>query len=219
MASIRKYPLVTGEVYHIFNRSIAKYNIFVHDYDFERMRDLFKYYQWEGRKLRFSRWKSMKKKTSYNNGDKAQNKLVTIIAYCIMPTHIHLVLKQEKDGGISKFMSQISNSYARYFNVKYKRKGPLWEKEFSNVLVENDEQLMHLTRYVHLNPSTAYLVNNPEDWLFSSYREYLDREDTEHSICDFNSIIDISPPVYREFVRDRIGYQRDLVKIKHLLLD
>jgi putative transposase len=79
-----------------------------------------------------------------------------------MPTHIHLVLRQLKDGGISKFMSNILNSYSRYFNIKHNRKGPLWEGRFRKVLVGSDEQLLHLTRYVHLNPVTACLVDKPK---------------------------------------------------------
>ncbi|MCM8826817.1 MAG: hypothetical protein NC904_04785 [Candidatus Omnitrophica bacterium] len=93
-------------------------------------------------------------------------------------------------------MSRVSNSYARYFNIKYGRRGPLWEGTFKNVLVNNDEQLLHLTRYIHLNPTTAFLVERPEDWSFSSYREYLDKED-----------------------KDKIGYQRDLEMIKHLVFE
>lgn len=108
MVTVRKFPLVSGEVYHIFNKSIADYKIFNQDSDFERMRELFKYYRWGIRPVRFSRWKEVKEKDSYQNGIVEENKLVEIIAYCIMPTHIHLVLKQLKDRGISIFMSQLS---------------------------------------------------------------------------------------------------------------
>jgi len=219
MATIRKYPLVTNEVYHIFNRSIAKYTIFNNDAEFNRMRELFRYYMWENRRLRFSKWKELKTDTSSQDDLDGLNKLVIIIAYCVMPTHIHLVLQQRKDNGISVFMSQISNSYSRYFNVKYKRKGPLWEKEFNNVLVEDNEQLLHLTRYIHLNPSTAYLVDNPQEWPASSYGEYLGKVSKKDRICEFESIINISPSEYKEFVEDRVGYQRDLANIKHLLLE
>ena len=61
---------------------------------------------------------------------------VEIIAYCIMPTHFHLVVKQLKEDGISFFIQQILNSYSRYFNIKTKRKGPLWEGRFQNVIIE-----------------------------------------------------------------------------------
>ena len=70
-------------------------------------------------------------------------------------------------------MRRLLNSYTRYFNEKIKRKGPLWEGRFKKVLVNSDEQLLHLTRYVHLNPVSAGIVEKPEDWPCSSYREYI----------------------------------------------
>ncbi len=78
-----------------------------------------------------------------------------------MPTHIHLILKQLKEDGISAYMSKILNSYTCYFNRRTKRKGPLWESRFKRVEVTSDEQLLHLTRYIHLNPVTAHIVEEP----------------------------------------------------------
>ncbi|MDO8579983.1 MAG: transposase, partial [Candidatus Omnitrophota bacterium] len=140
--------------------------------------------------------------------------LVEIIAYCLMPTHIHLVLKQLKDNGISHFMRNIQNSYTHYFNERYKRKGPLWIGRFKNVLVESDSQLLHLTRYVHLNPSTAGLTRNPLDW-HSSYGEYLNPK-TNDRLCHWEELIDLSTSQYRAFVEERIDYQRELAFLKHL---
>ena len=146
-------------------------------------------------------------------------KVVQIVAYCIMPTHLHLILKQLKEDGIANFMRKVLNSYSHYFNIKHKRKGPLWEARFKNVLVRTDEQLLHLTRYIHLNPVTAYLVDKPEDWLFSSYKEYVSNVVDEERICKYNNILDIEPDSYKKFVEDRILYQRDLAKIKELILE
>jgi len=135
-----------------------------------------------------------------------------------MPTHIHLVLKQVVDNGISKFMAKVLNSYSRYFNCRHHRKGHLFEGKFKNVLVKDDEQMLHLTRYFHLNPTTAGLVKKPEDWFHSSYSEYIGKN-KEDSICDFKEIISIKPAQYRKFVHDRIDYQKKLSLIKHLLID
>ena len=221
MATIRKFPLVKDEIYHIYNRSIAKYQIFNITVEFSRMRELFSYYQRGEKKQRFSEWEKRKNVIPEKEDPeiKKANRLVSIIAYCIMPTHFHLILKQLKDKGISVFMSQISNSYTRYFNLKHKRKGPLWEREFQNVLVSTDEQLLHLTRYIHLNPVTAFLADKPEDWLFSSYKEFLGEVEGGDKICSFENILDITPKQYKTFVDDRISYQRDLDKIKHLTLE
>jgi len=223
MSEMRKDPLVNGEIYHVFNKSIAEYKIFNNDPEFLRMIDVICYYQREKPDLKFSDF--VRTPQVKNNqlpprrwGKRGKNKLLEIIAYCVMPTHLHLVVKQLQENGISTFMSNAQNSYARYFNTKHKRKGPLWEGRFKSVLVETDEYLLHLTRYIHLNPTTAYLVEKPEDWLVSSYREYLLSVGNSR-VCKYEDILDIGPKDYKEFVEDRISYQRDLAKIKHLLID
>ena len=109
------------------------------------------------------------------------------------------------------------NSYTRYFNIKHGRKGPLWEARFKSVRAETDQQLLHLTRYVHLNPATAKLVETPAEWSFSSYKEYLYPGTSD--ICTFKDVLMISPDTYKEFVEDRLGYQRELAEIKALLLE
>ena len=209
-----KVPLVTGEIYHVYNKSIAEFVIFNNDTELLHIKDTVRYYQIENQPIKFS-----KIDTYVNNAEQksVDKKLVEIICYCFMPTHIHLVLRQLMENGISNFMRHVLSSYSHYFNIKHNRKGPLWESSFKKVLVENDAQLLHLTRYIHLNPATAYIVNNPEDWKWSSYREYIfgNRE----GICEYDNILDIKPEEYKKFTEDRIFYQRELAKIKGLLLD
>ena len=116
-------------------------------------------------------------------------------------------------------MQKVLNSYSTYFNIAHNRKGPLWESRFKNVLVESDEQINHLVRYTHLNPTTANLVNRPEDWSHSSYREYLGRVADSQKMCQFDDVSDIKLSLYRKFVNDQISYQRGLAKIKNLIMD
>jgi len=221
----RKEALITDEVYHVFSRSIADFRIFNKESEYLRTKNLMRYYQLENMKLKFSHFLELKRVDAHNFNDYFASfdwrgkELVQIIAYCIMPTHLHLVLKQLIDGGISTFMRKILNSYACYFNARYNRKGPLWESRFKNVLIKSDEQLLHVTRYVHLNPVTAYLVDKPEDWLASSYREYIGMTKDGDNLCKYSSILDIEPNSYREFVEDRISYQRELALIKTLCID
>ncbi len=222
---MRKVPLITGCVYHVFNRSIANYVIFNNDIEFFRFFNVILYYQRQREKtdIEFSRFieaiEPDKHYAAIHEFLKDKPKLVEILAYCLMPTHFHIVVKQLIDGGISKFLNDIQNSYSRYFNLRHQRKGPLWEGRFKNILVDTDEQLLHLTRYVHLNPTTAELVERPEDWQMSSYREYLLQVEPLNRICDFNQELLIEPASYKKFVNDNISYQRDLAKIKHLLFD
>lgn len=217
----------TGVVYHVFNKSIAGYKIFNTEFEYSRIIKMLRYYQLEKIRPRFSKFMEQKKVQKYGfnhcfptiSADK--EKLVQIIAYCPMPTHLHLILKQLKDNGISRFMSNILNSYTRYFNTKHKRKGPLWVSRSKKVLVKTDEQLLHLTRYLHLNPTTAHLVEKPEEWPYSSYAEYLSttNDNDIDKICKFDDLLDINPISYKKFVDDGINDQRALAKIKRLLKD
>lgn len=218
--NIRKTPLVTDQYYHIFSRSIAKYQVFNDADDFERILELIDLYRFSDFNHKYSRFKSYGITTQeaiLSNLKKANNALVEIVTLNIMPTHIHLLLKQVTDGGISKFMAKILNSYTKYFNSKHHRNGPLWEGHFKNVLVTSDEQLLHLTRYIHLNASSAGLVDNPFDWPYSSLKEYCG--EVPNGICQFNNIIDMSPQQYKKFVLDQKSYQRSLSLIKNILID
>lgn len=214
--SARKETLVTGEIYHVFNKSIAGFKIFNNSFDFSRIVDVIRYYQEEKPAVCFSNF--IKTKQNFTQKKLSEETVADIIAYCIMPTHIHIILKQLKSNGVRILMGNILNSYARYFNIKYKRKGPLWQGRFKNVLVESDEQLLHLTRYIHLNPVTGYLVNKPEEWEASSYREYLSENSIEYQICNYSGILTVGPS-YKNFVEDGVSYQRELASIKNLILE
>lgn len=219
----RKIPLVNGEVYHVFTRSIVDFKVFNVHQDFERMLKLLYFFQVEKFPIKFSNFINAKSvqqigfRNSFDSLTQDQDKIVQIIGYCLMPTHIHLILKQLKNNGISIFMGNILNGYSRYFNTLHKRKGPLWESKFQNVLVKNDEQLLHLTRYIHLNPVTALLVQRPEDWEYSSYLEYLDPDNRK--LCSLEGLMNLRPDKYQKFVNDRIDYQRELAKIKKIILE
>ncbi|MFH1363856.1 MAG: transposase [Candidatus Omnitrophota bacterium] len=211
--------LVEGEVYHVFSKSIAGFVIFNNDQEFLRFIDTIKYYRVKNPPLKFSIFLRQLKSKNRNKFKANKEKLVEIVSYCLMPTHFHLVLKQLSEKGTSTFISNLLNSYTRYFNTKHNRKGPLWEGRFKKVLVENDEQLLHLTRYTHLNPTTAYLVDSPKDWQFSSYREYLSVIEEKNKICEYREFFDINPATYREFVEDSVAYQREAAGIKQLVLE
>lgn len=217
----RKIQLANNNFYHVYNRSIAHYKIF-NNSDYQRMLQLIKYFQIESPPTKFSYYinsaliQKIGFEAGFNSIAKDQNKNSMIIAYCLMPTHIHLILQQLQNNGISNFMSKILNSYTRYFNTKHKRKGPLWESKFQNILIENDEQLLHLTRYIHLNPVTAKLVDKPEEWDYSSYNEYISNGNI---LCQYDEILDIDPKRYRTFVNERISDQKLLAKIKKLTIE
>jgi putative transposase len=216
----RKIPLVNGQYYHIYSRSIAKYVVFNNEDEYARFLELINLCRHENFTYKYSQFlelESLSQKTILKHLEEENSLLVEIVAYCIMPTHIHLLLKQVKDNGIVKFMLRVMSSYSRYFNQKHHRNGPLWTGRFKDVLVETDEQLLHLTRYIHLNPSSAGIVEDPFMWHFSSLKEYTVPSDGD--FCNFQQIIDMSPQGYKKFVLDQKSYQRDLAIIKNTIID
>lgn len=153
-----------------------------------------------------------------------QNKefCVEIIAYCLMPNHIHLLLKQMIENGVSDFMRKFSSSYTHYFNIKNKRIGPLFQGRFKSIHIDTDEQLLHVSRYIHLNPYSSGIVksiNDLQQYSNSSLPEYLGL--TEESICQKDIILNYFKKTgsYQEFVFDQAEYQRELELIKHLTLE
>ena len=213
--ALRKIILATGEIYHVLNRSVQGIPILRGDRECNIFLEAMKYYLQPNPPIKFSLYRTSRKRAPID----FSQKLVTIINFCLMPNHFHFTLRQEKDGGIKKFLQRLSNSFAHYFSVKYKNRGPVFEGNFKAIRVENDEQLLHLSRYIHLNPVTSYLTENPEDYLYSSYSIYLGNKPFE--IVDPSPILDhfSSTKKYKEFVLSQKDYQRTLSKIKHLILE
>ncbi|OGY26930.1 MAG: hypothetical protein A2Z11_02615 [Candidatus Woykebacteria bacterium RBG_16_43_9] len=161
------------------------------------------------------------KKFLFNLNKYSQKFQLTIIAYVLMPNHIHLLLKQSTAQAISKFMQSTMTSYATYFNFKHRRRGHLFQGRFKHIPVDQEEYLTHLSRYIHLNPSSASLVKKPEYYEWSSYRYYLDLEKT--AFVDKKTILNYfsaKNPVedYKLFVESRIDYQKD-ISLQKLFLE
>lgn len=222
---MRKDILANGEIYHVMNKSIAGFKIFQTEKDFLHMRNLIRYYTYAGVRQKYSQFVrdvNIHKEDIEEEIDKflsQKDKTVQIICYCLMPTHFHLVIKQLQDHGIEKFMSDVSNAYARHVNTKIERKGPLWVGRFQSVHVENDNYFTHLTRYVHLNPVTAGLVKNASDWKWSSFLEYINQANEKYPFCDYSGLIPFTGEQYKKFTDDQAGYQKELAQIKALCLE
>lgn len=136
-----------------------------------------------------------------------------------MPNHFHLLLRQLEEGGIQEFANKISNSYTKYFNTKYKRVGPLFQGAFKAVSVETDEQLTHLSRYIHLNPYVSNLTDQLTTFTHSSYPEFIGLSNKQ--LCTTEPILSFfkDKNSYKKFVTDHQDYALRLAEIKHLLLD
>lgn len=211
----RQEILATGEIYHIFNRGLEKRPIFLDTFHYRRFFELLQFYQRQHH-LRFSRLsrKERQKVIEKQLGEP----LVEIICYCLMPNHFHVLLEQTANGGISRFIQLIADSYGKFFNIVHNRVGPVFQGKFRSTRIEDNAQLLHVTRYIHLNPVTAFLVKKPEDFKWSSYREYLTDDPV---ICSKVSVLDQfrSKDQYRDFVEDYADYEKALARIKHLILE
>jgi len=210
----RLTPFINDNFYHVFNRGVEKRKIFLNDGDYQRFLQTLYYYQFKGPKPRFSTHKRFRSQDFDKNP-----KIIEIACYCLMPNHFHLLIKQIKDGGVQEFANKISNSYTKYFNTKYKRIGPLFQGAFKAVPVETDEQLIHLSRYIHLNPYVSDLVENLESFLYSSYNDFI--KGTENKLCNSTLILGFFKDVkdYKKFVKDQQSYALELERIKHLLIE
>ncbi|MBI2601355.1 transposase [Candidatus Daviesbacteria bacterium] len=208
-------PLVNNQFYHIFNRGNNKGDIFLQPRDYARFQKTFYYYQYAGPKLSFSKFS----KSNLNSFKPDPNqKLVEIICYCLMPNHFHFLIRQLKENGISIFISQLSNSYTKYFNTKHARVGSLLQGSFKSVLIETEEQLIHVSRYIHLNPVVSGLVKNLDTYKWSSYLEYISGHEF---LCSPREILNLFPSVekYQEFTEDQIDYGTSLELLKHRTID
>ena len=179
----RIIPFVSDQHYHVFNRGLHKQPIFLGERDYHRAQQLLEYYSFADSKMRFSKFLLMSvenREEFLTHLREKGKKLVEIISYVFMPNHFHFLLKQKEDHGITRFMSNFQNSYTRYFNTRHKKTGYILGGQFKAVRVEDDEQLLHLSRYIHLNPYSSYVVKNIQklsDYLWSSLSEYLEKKE------------------------------------------
>lgn len=219
----RKSVLATGEVYHIFNRSVARQPIFLSTKDYQRAWEIIKFYLYIRPTLSFSHFRRLSKEDQdkfLENLQKTNSLNVELIAYCLMPNHVHFLVKILVDKGATNFMRNFQNSYAKYFNIKNHRSGSLFQSMFKAVRIESDEQLLHVTRYIHLNPLTSYVIKNIEELENYPWCSFADYIKNNHHV-KASLILENFPSLdsFKSFTFDQLDYQRELDKIKHLIFD
>jgi putative transposase len=141
----RRIPLQAGNFYHIYNRGNACQNIF---FEYEN----------------YIYFLKLVKQHFITNA-------VDIVAYCLMPNHYHFLVYL-RDETLSDAMKSLSLAYTKAINKRFKRSGVLFQGRFQSIHVADTDYLINLTRYIHLNPVKAGLVQQPGEWEFSSYLEY-----------------------------------------------
>jgi REP element-mobilizing transposase RayT len=132
-----------------------------------------------------------------------------LYAYCLMGNHYHLLFETTQSN-LSRIMHSLNTAYTVYYNVKRKRSGHLFQGRYKSILVDKDNYFLELTRYIHLNPVRAGIVDRPEQYQWSSYREYLEK--SEGSLIDkaeLSRYLKLSSDQYREFVLGALGKSID----------
>ncbi len=181
---------IQGGYYHIFNRGNRKQKIFLQTKDYKRYLEKLKEY-----------------KKKHN---------VSILAYCLMPNHVHFLIRQNGPEPLSSFFQRLHTAYTMYFNKKYQTNGHLFESRFKTKMVTKDEYITHLSRYIHLNPKK--LVTKLPSYKWSSYPSYISNINDELTESKFilsmfkgkHQTEEDARSSYKEFVRSQEFDQKNI---------
>ena len=228
--ALRKTPLANNEIYHIVIRGVEGINIFRDLSDYKRL--TLSLYEFNDDKS-VEIW--LKIRNVGRPSSHKREELVEILAFCLMPNHIHLLLRQIKDGGITKFMKKLGTGYANYFNKRYKRFGYLFQGRFKSIHIKNDNQLKTVFVYIHTNPAILVdknwkegviknsnkIISFIEHYKWSSYLFYLnkDRKDSP-ALTDKNFLTQMmSNGEWRTLVNDWIKYKSGVKDLDSVILE
>ncbi len=199
--SIKEYE--AGAYYHIYNRGVEKRDVFQDDADYKTFLGYLKQYLTDPSLPGDSRKARPRSKPIQNYTNN-----IELLAYCLMPNHFHLFIRQQQFDGINHFMRSLMSEYVRYFNTKYDRVGSLFQGPYKAVKIESEYQWVYLSKYIHRNPlGLTPFRESPgrlREYKFSSYQNYLglflqNWVQTEVILNHFKN----NSLKYREFVEDR----------------
>lgn len=215
----RKLNFSIGEYYHIYNRGNNRSLIFLDDKDRQRFQKLL--YLCNSKKpVVFKTIQEM----PLDKVERGET-LVDIGAYCLMPNHFHILLKEKIENGISKFLEKLSTAYSMYFNKKYDRTGRLFENRFKATYLGEDRYLKYIFSYIHLNPikiidplwkengitdlqkSKIYL----SEYEYSSYVDYMNSTRVEKCILNTSAFPEYFPDLkeFEQFIDEWLNFPRD----------
>ena len=235
----RKQQFANNEIYHIVLRGIDDNLIFKNVDDYYR--GIFSIYEFNTTKpvtIQYRRKVRARIKREPDRGPSSiadeRDRLVDILTFCFMPNHIHLLVKQIKDGGISKFMGKFGTGYGGYLNRKYQRKGHVFQNRFLAVPIKNDKQLTTVFIYIHANPisliepgwketgikNTEEVIKFLDNYQWSSYLDYI-------GIKNFPSVTERSlfletlnkESGCREIIEDWVKHKGNIQEFPELFLE
>lgn len=160
--------------YHVYNRGVEKRMIFQDDQDYKVFLNYLKTYLDPPTIDIEPKFVTINSNSFYSQPRPLNNfsKEIELLAYCLMPNHFHLLIKQNSQRSIEKFTKSLLSKYSTYFNKRNERVGGLFQGPYKAVLIEDESYLLHLSRYIHLNPSLHTNIS-PINHPYSSYSDYL----------------------------------------------
>ncbi|MBS3768386.1 MAG: transposase [Candidatus Cloacimonetes bacterium] len=143
----KREQFTKGNIFHLYNHSIAEINLFRDYEDYEYFLDKFR--------------------NKYNSNE------MEVFAYCLMPDHYHFCIEQLSKKPLFKIFNSFITSYSMYYNRKYYRSGSVFAGKLQHKMITDDDYLLLLCKYIHYNPVNSGFVENIEDWKYSNYLEYI----------------------------------------------
>ncbi len=236
-------PLVNNEFYHLCLRAVGDTAIFIDEDDYYR--GIFSIYEFNNANL-VEIWKRRrdriieKRKEKFGGSPRppeilvdGRDKFVEILAFSLMPNHIHLLVSQLKDNGISYFMQKVGGGYANYFNKKYIRKGHLFN-QFRAIHIKDDEQFQNVFIYIHANRISLIepgwkekgikncdeVIKFLENDKWHSYPDYLGKKNFP-SITSRNFILEMmgGSEYCRELMNNWIKYKKEMKGFNDIILE
>lgn len=226
----KRPPLANGETYHIVIRAIEGLKLFRDKQDYFRIiHDLFEFNDKKrvSSKFRVNQYLAKKGQLtrSYRVNEEKRDVLVEILAFCLMPNHVHLLVRQIQDHGISEFMRKVGIGYACYYNQKYKRIGHVFQGRYRMVHIKDDKQLITVFIYIHTNPTAIIFpkwkekgignlnkaIRFLESYRWSSYPDYLGNKNFP-SVTFREFLIQTMGGVKecRRFINDWLAFKKEL---------
>ncbi|KKW39837.1 hypothetical protein A3I46_01060 [Candidatus Kaiserbacteria bacterium RIFCSPLOWO2_02_FULL_54_13] len=213
----RTFSFIPGEFYHVYNRGTDKRKIFMSLSERDRFLALLYLANQDDPvdlKLQGSTLLEIEERTG--------EPIVEIVAYCLMPNHFHLLLREHEEDGISKFMQKLTTGYTMYFNKRHERNGSLFQGRFKATHAANDRYLRYLISYIHLNPikliepkwKEVGIINKVraerflETFVYSSYLDYLGKKRMEEMLLAHEALPEYfsSGADFKTFVTEWLTY-------------
>ncbi len=196
---MNREPFVTGEFYHVFNRGVDKRKIFSDKADAGRfLKSIIEFNTEEPIGSLYEKTFATKLRKR-----EKEKQIVDIVCYCLNPNHYHFILRQLIDGGISEFMKRLGIGYTRYFNIRQKRSGVLFQGKFKSKRIITNEYLLYVSAYVNLN-NRVHRLGDPISKSSSSWDEYI--KGSREGVCKKDIILDQFKNIseYKEFAEEAL---------------